>query len=325
MRTVTILAMEQAMAASVMGPMDIFRQAGFTWNYIFGQEPTPLFTTQIATLDGQPVQAFNGALIAPHCAAGEVDSTDIILVASFASYDPLQHAGQVGDWLRLHHSRGAVIGSVCLGSFLLAATGLLDGKTATTHWGFADAFREHFPNVKLLPDKLIADEGDLLTSGACNSYIDLSLYLIERFCGLETALECSKTILHDRGRSSQTPYSTRRFRKDHGDPEVLAVQEQLENSNGGHPDISGLAKEHGMSRRSFERRFKAATGDAPLTYLQRLRVEAAKRMLETAPRSFNEIAYELGYEDSSFFRKVFKKHTGLLPREYRQKFRSIRT
>lgn len=321
MKKVAILAMEQAMAASVMGPMDIFGQAGLTWNHIFGQTPAPRFEVKIATLDGRPVTAFGGAPITPHCAADSIETTDLILVASFASYDPLAHAGQVGSWLRHHRRYGTLIASVCLGSFLLAATGLLDGKTATTHWGFVEEFREHFPQVRLRPDKLITDEGDLLTSGACNSYIDLSLYLIERFCGPEIALECSKTILHDRGRSSQTPYAVHRFRKEHGDPQILAVQHHLEENCNAPHDIDRLAKQHGMSRRSLERRFKAATGDPLLIYLQFLRVEKAKRLLETVPHSFNEIAYQLGYEDSSFFRKLFKKHTGLLPREYRQKFR----
>lgn len=321
MKKVTILAMEQAMAASVMGPMDIFCQAGLTWNHIFGQPPKPRFEVNIVTLDGKATSAFNGATITPHCAAEAVEATDLILIASFASYEPLNHAEQVGKWLRRHRQQGAIIGSICLGTFLLAATGLLDGMTATTHWGFVEEFREHFPQVKLRPDRLITDEGNLLTSGACNSYIDLSLYLIERFCGPEVALECSKTVLHDRGRTSQTPYAVHRFRKEHGDTLILAVQQQLEESCGAAHDVEHLAKKHGMSRRSFERRFKAATGDAPLLYLQRLRVETAKYLLETAAHSFNEIAYQLGYEDSSFFRKVFKKHTGLLPREYRQKFR----
>jgi transcriptional regulator GlxA family with amidase domain len=323
MRKVTILAMEQAMAASVMGPMDIFCQAGVTWNHIFGQTPAPHFEIKIVTLDGHPVTAFSGAPIAPHCAAEAIKTTDLILIASFASYEPLAHAERVANWLSHHHCRGTVIGSICLGSFLLAATGLLDGKTATTHWGFAEAFRELFPAVNLRQDKLIVDEGDLLTAGACNSYIDLSLHLIERFCGPEVGLECSKTILHDRVRSSQTPYAVHRFRKEHGDHQILAVQQQLEENFCENSNIEGLAREHGMSRRSFERRFKAATGDPPLLYMHRLRVETAKRILESAALSFNEIAYQLGYEDSSSFRKVFKKHTGLLPQEYRQKFSRI--
>lgn len=321
MRKVTILALDHAMAGSVMGPMDIFCQAGLTWNYIFGKTPAPLFEVEIVTLGGRPVPSFNGAEIRPHRAAEDITATDLILVSSFASFDTLAKAEQSGDWLRKHHDRGAVIGSICLGSFLLAATGLLDGKTATTHWGFVEPFRERFPRVLLRPDKLITDEGSLLCSGACNSYIDLSLHLVERFCGPEVALECSKTLLHDRGRDSQAPYAVHRFRKDHNDQRILEIQCRLEENCGAHYDIELLAKEHGMSRRSFERRFKTATGEPPLLYLQRLRVEVAKQLLESAPQSFNEITFRVGYEDSSFFRKIFRKHTGLSPQDYRRKFR----
>lgn len=321
MKKVTILALDNAMATSVMGPMDIFCQAGLTWNYIFGKNPDPRFEVEIVTLSGGPVPSFNGAEIRPHRAAEEIIETDLILISSFASFDTLACADRAGAWLRKYHDRGAVIGSICLGSFLLAATGLLDGKTATTHWGFVEPFRERFPRVQLRPDKLITDEGSLLCSGACNSYIDLSLHLIERFCGPEVALECSKTILHDTGRDTQAPYAVHRFRKDHNDQQVLEIQCRLEENCGAHYDIDLLAKEHGMSRRSFERRFKTATGEPPLLYLQRLRVETAKQLLESAPQSFNEITFRVGYEDSSFFRKIFRKHTGLSPQDYRRKFR----
>jgi transcriptional regulator GlxA family with amidase domain len=321
MKKVTILALEQAMGTSVMGPMDIFCQAGLTWNFILGRTPAPLFEVNIVTLGGEPVTSFNGAEIRPHLAAEEVAATDLILVSSFASFDTLACADRAGEWLRNHHSRGTVIGAICLGSFLLAATGLLDGKTATTHWGFVEHFRERFPRVLLRPDKLITDEGNLLCSGACHSYIDLSLHLIERFCGPDIALECSKAILHDRGRDTQKPYAVHRFRKDHNDQRILEIQFQLEENCGAHYDIELLAREHGMSRRSFERRFKTATGEPPLLYLQRLRVETAKQLLESNPQSFNEITCRVGYEDSSFFRKIFRKHTGLSPQDYRRKFR----
>jgi transcriptional regulator GlxA family with amidase domain len=263
MKKVTILALENAMGASVMGTMDIFCQVGMTWNYIFGQPFAPRFQVAIVTLDGRPVKCFNSANIAPHCSAESVEATDLILVSSFAGFETLACADRAGEWLRHHHGHGAVIGSICIGSFLLAATGLLNGRTATTHWGFVEEFRKRFPKVQLRPDRLITDEGSLLTSGACNSYIDLSLYLIERFCGPETSLECSKTILHDRGRSSQAPYAVHRFRKDHNDQKILAAQQRLEADYGKTVDLDRLARNFGMSRRSFERRFKSATGEAP--------------------------------------------------------------
>lgn len=322
MKKITILALDKAVASSVIGTMDIFYQAGLTWNYLFGRDPIRYFDVEIVTRTGKPVKGLNGISIQPHRSMADVESTDIIMVSSFFDYDILKGSRETFDWLNEHHSRGTTLASICVGSFVLAEAGLLDGKTATTHWGFANEFRRRYPRVKLLPEQLITDEGDLLCSGACNSYIDLSLYLIERFFGRKLALECAKTMLHDFGRSSQTPYMVFQFPKSHGDTGVCVAQEWIEQHYKEKINISALSDLHGMSQRAFERRFKQATGDSPLFYLQRVRVEAAKRMLETGNRTFNEITYSVGYEDSSFFRKLFKKHTGLLPKTYRQKFQA---
>lgn len=320
MKKITILALNNAISSSVMGTMDIFSQAGITYNFIMGLDPEPYFNVKIATQDGNPVTCFNDAQIHPHCSAKEVVSTDLIIIPAFYDFETLSSNRQSIDWLKDHYSRGTTIGSICLGTFFLAETGLLDGKTATTHWGFTREFRKRYPQVKLKPKQIITDEGDLLCSGACNSYIDLSIYLIERYCGRKVAVECSKTMIHDFARSSQAPYTMFQSKKDHNDTQILSVQETIEDnfSDGFNPDI--LAKENGMSRRTFERRFKTATGDTLLIYLQRLRVEAAKHMFETGSHTFEEIAYQVGYEDSGFFRKLFIRHTGLRPKEYKTKF-----
>jgi transcriptional regulator GlxA family with amidase domain len=203
---------------------------------------------------------------------------------------------------------------------VLAETGLLDGKTATTHWGFADQFQRRYPQIKLKPERLITDEGNLFCSGGYNGGIDLSLYLVEKYCGHEVALQSSKSVIADIGRTSQAPYAIFQFQKDHRDKQILVVQEWIENNFDQNFNYNQLARHHGMSRRTFERRFKAATGDTPLTYQQRIRVEAAKRLLEDGNRSFDEITYQVGYEDSSSFRKIFLKQTSLRPREYQKKF-----
>ncbi|MCP3939866.1 MAG: helix-turn-helix domain-containing protein [Desulfobacteraceae bacterium] len=154
----------------------------------------------------------------------------------------------------------------------------------------------------------------------CNSYIDLSVYLIERYCGSRTAMECSKAMIHDFGRDSQAPYTVFQRSRDHQDKNIAAVQEFMEKNSEESFQPEMLAKKYGMSRRTFERHFKNATGHTPLHYLQQIRVEKAKLQLETSTYSFDEIAYETGYEDSGFFRKIFKKHTGLLPSQYRSRF-----
>lgn len=320
MKTVTILALESAMSASVMGAMDIFAQAGFTYNYLMGRELEPYFEVKIASRDGKPVKCFNDARILPHCGVDDVKSTDLLIISSFTDFEILPLNKGLHDWVKEQHDKGTTIGSVCLGSFFLAETGLLDGKTATTHWGFVREFRKRFPRITLQPEKLITDEGNLLCSGACNSYIDLSVYLIERFCGRNAALQSSKTMVHDFARSSQAPYIVFQHKRDHQDEQILAIQDYMEEKYFLPFNSEQLAREFGMSRRTFERRFKKATHHTPILYLQRSRVEAAKQMLETSLQTFDEIAYNVGYEDSSFFRKVFVKHTGLRPSEYKAKF-----
>jgi transcriptional regulator GlxA family with amidase domain len=324
MKKVTILAMFNTMASTVVGPLDIFFQAGVIWNYFQGKKPRPLFKTRIVTTDGKPFKCLNGTIISPDGSIHDVDATDLIIVSSILDIEKtMKYEGEALDWLTHHHGRGTHIASICTGAFVLAETGLLDGKTATTHWGAADEFRQRYPRIDLKPERLITDEGDLFCSGGMNAGSDLSLYLVEKYCGHEVALQSSKSMISDIGRTLQTPYSIFQFQKDHNDDQILSVQKLMEeNFDESHP-YEDLARRFGMSRRTFERRFKAATGDTPLVYLQRVRVEEAKRMFETENLSFDEIAYNVGYEDASAFRKIFLKQTGLRPTEYKRRFQRI--
>ena len=324
MKKVTILAMFNTMASTVMGPLDIFYQAGVIWNYFRGERPKPLFDTKIVTTDGKPFRCLNGTVVTPDGSIHSVDATDLIVVSSILSIEKtMKYQGEVVPWLRHHYGQGTHIASICTGAFVLAETGLLDGKTATTHWGAADEFKKRYPRVRLKPERLITDEGDLYCSGGMNAGSDLSLYLVEKYCGHEVALQSSKTMISDIGRTLQTPYSIFQFQKDHNDPQILSAQKLLEQNFHQSYPYEELARKFGMSRRTFERRFKAATGDTPLVYLQRIRVEMAKRMLETEDSSFDEIVYRVGYGDTSAFRKIFLKQTGLLPTEYKRRFKRI--
>lgn len=316
----TVLALDNVLASSVMGPIDIFCQTGKTYNYITGKDPVSYFDVKIVTKDGKPAESRNRPAIYPDDSIGDVHTADLIVVSSFDDYATVTSSRESIQWLREQSKKGAVIAGICAGTYILAETGLLDGKTATTHWGFADDFRRRYPQVVLRPEQIITDEGNLICSGGCSSYIDLSIYLVEKFCGREIALQSSKAILHDRGRNSQVPYVVCRFATAHNDREILKIQEWFEKNYNRAVIISKLAREFGLSRRVFERRFKAATGQTPLAYLQRLRVEMAKKMLETGRKSFSEISFLVGYEDASFFRRLFKKHTQLLPKQYREKF-----
>jgi len=324
MKTVTILAMFNTMASTVMGPLDVFFQAGVMWNYFQGEKPRPFFKTQVVTTDGNPFKCLNGTIIQPDGSIHDVDATDLIIVSSIMDIEKtLKYEGEALDWLTHRYGQGTHLASICTGAFVLAETGLLDGKTATTHWGAADEFRRRYPRIDLKPERLITDEGDLFCSGGMNAGSDLSLYLVGKYCGHEVALQSSKSMISDIGRTLQTPYSIFQFQKDHNDEQILSVQQLMEESFDESYPYEGLARRFGMSRRTFERRFKAATGDTPLVYLQRVRVEEAKRMMETQSLSFDEIAYSVGYEDPSAFRKIFLKQTGLRPTEYKRRFQRI--
>jgi transcriptional regulator GlxA family with amidase domain len=324
MKRVTILAMYKAMASSVIGPMDVFYQAGVMWNHFQGQKLTPFFRTEVVTIDGKPLKCLNGVRMLPDGSIRDVDSTDLIVISSILDIDKtMKYEGEVFDWLKGHYRRGTHIATICTGAFVLAETGLLDGKTATTHWSAAQEFRRRYPRVELKPERLITDEGDLFCSGGMNAGTDLSLYLVEKHCGHDVALQSSKTMISDIGRTLQAPYAIFQFQKDHDDREILAVQTLMEEDFDQNYPYEELAQRFGMSRRTFERRFKAATGDTPLIYLQRVRVEAAKKMLETRNLSFEEISYRVGYEDTGAFRKVFLRQTGLRPREYQRRFQRI--
>lgn len=321
MKQITILGIQHTIATTVFGPMDVFSQAGLLWNTINDLPLTPHFTVKIATIDGSPVTCLNNAILTPHLSVDDIDNTDLVIIPSIANvHKTIEKNRALLDWIMMQYKKGAGIASVCTGAFFLAETGLLDGRSATTHWGFVDQFTQMYPAVNLKPERLITDEGNLYCAGALGAGIDLSLYLVEKFCGREIAIQCAKSLIHDTGRSSQAPYRVFRFQKNHSDEEIRITQEWIEANFSKEINVGLIADRHGMTRRTFERRFKNATGDTPLNYIQRTRVEKAKQLLENAEINLNEICRRVGYEDSSHFRAVFKKHTGLLPSEYQKKF-----
>lgn len=319
MKRVLILAFGNTVASTFTGPLDVFHQAGRLYDRLMGGREVPYFEVELVSLDGETFTTRTGMRVTPHRRVADAGRADLVLVSSLASLNSDRYPGAV-DWLEEQAEKGADLASVCTGAFLLAATGLLDGKQATTHWAFADAFRERFPAVHLRPERIITDEGNLYCSAGFTAAVDLSLYLVEKYCGREVALHTAKAMVADPGRSSQSPYAVFRLRKDHGDAVVLEVQDWLETHYPEkilYPDLAGR---FGLSPRSLERRFKSATGATPLHYLHRVRVEASKRLLEETDKSFEEITWEVGYGDGGFFRKVFVKETGMRPVVYRRRF-----
>jgi transcriptional regulator GlxA family with amidase domain len=224
------------------------------------------------------------------------------------------------DWIREQYKYGAEIASICTGTFLLAATGLLDGKTASTHWNAARDFKQLFPNVNLQVDKLIAVEEGIYTNGGAYSFLNLGLFLVEKFFDRDTAIFCSKVFQIEIDRQSQSPFFIFQAQKNHGDDLILEAQNHIEENLGEKISFEELAGKLAISRRNFDRRFIKATGNTPVEYLQRVKVEKAKRNLEKGRKSVFEVMNDVGYSDDKAFREVFKKITGLSPLDYKAKY-----
>jgi transcriptional regulator GlxA family with amidase domain len=323
MINVTVLAMENTSASAITGPMDVFYQAGVLWNYFNGKKITPYFQVKAVTVDGAPFKCSNGVRMAADGSIEDVQSADLIVVSSIINVErTLQEHDRTIRWLAEQYEKGAHIASICTGSFLLAESGLLDGKIATTHWAYADQFKKRYPRVQLEIERPITDDGDLLCSGGYTASIDISLYLVEKYCGADVAAQSSRILIPNyEAAAALMPHASVGCQKTHRDDQILSVQEWIETHFNKNFDYDELASRSHMSRRTLERRFKAATGKTPLSYQQCVRVKAAKQMLESGMHSFDEITCQVGYEDSSSFRKVFQKYTRLSPSEYRNRKR----
>jgi transcriptional regulator GlxA family with amidase domain len=223
-------------------------------------------------------------------------------------------------WLLDRHAQGTVLASNCGGAFALAATGLLAGRPATTHWYFADQFRVRFPDVRLEIDRMVIDDGDIVTAGGLMAWTDLGLRIVERLLGPTVMMETARFLLIDPGGREQKNYASFAPRLTHGDEAILRVQHWLQARGVGPVAVPAMASEAGMEERTFQRRFKAATGMTPVEYVQHLRVGKARELLEFTRRTVDQIAWGVGYEDAAAFRKLFHRITGLSPHEYRQRF-----
>src|SRR5438445_907222 len=252
----------------------------------------------------------------------EVRKSELVLVPALdpdvASHLALNRA--VVPWLRRIHLAGADVASACTGAFLLAEAGILDGKAATTHWAFQDEFRRRYPRVRLEPQAIVVDQGRVVTAGGATSFLSLALYLVERIFGAEVARAASKMFLVDVNKSPQSAYAIFNTQKTHGDEEILRAQDLLERDLADAPSVPALARRVAMSPRNFVRRFHQATGNSPRDYIQRLRIETAKRALEGAAKPLTAIAGEVGYRDVVAFRRLFQRWTGLSPSEYRARY-----
>ncbi len=316
---VSILATEGVFASTLMQAKDFFHMASLRFARQQGSAASAGFAIQLVSPDGLPARSFSNVLLPVESALDDADV--IILPAIWGGFDSFcTRYPNVLGWLQERHAAGSVICGEASGVFWMAEAGLLDGKEATTYWRFFSEFAERFPSVLLNKDKHLTDADNLYCVSGATSASDLYTYLIERFCGANVAQAVARDLLNEVHRS----YTPGRIgfggQKLHQDLSILQIQQWLEEHFTEKFRFEDMAREHGMSIRNFMRRFQAATGDKPLHYLQRLRVETAKSLLSATRKSIKTISYEVGYDDASFFARLFRQHTGHSPNHYRRQF-----
>ena len=322
MREITVLLLDQMFSSTAIGPMEVFRHAGSLWNVLTGTKLAPSFHVRTASADGRPVRCDGDIRIQPNQALKDVGKTDLIFVPTtgLSVDDVVERNAAIVPWLKRRSTAGVAVASVCSGVGLVAAAGLLDGKRATTHWGLAERFRQKYPLVKWMPELMVTEDRGFYCGGGVNASLDLSVYLVERFCGHDIAMQTSKALLIEMPRAWQSGFAIVPLRTGHTDDTISSAQEWMHKNFAKTFPLEDPARRVGMSVRNFVRRFKGATGDSPLIYLQKLRIAAAKRMLESNHRSMQEICDAVGYQDVAFFRSLFQRHTGVSPSAYRQRF-----
>jgi transcriptional regulator GlxA family with amidase domain len=326
MANITFIICTGCQFSGISGLIDCLHVANRRHAMHTEQSTDPLFTTRIISSDMKAVQVSGGYSVMPESRLQDVEHTDVVVVPSIIPYSDFLPAflpanvASFLDWIVARYKQGTTIASTCIGSFVLAETGLLDGRQATTHWFYAGLFRRRYPAVILNPDKVLTIDRGLICTGAVSAFYYLGLHLIEKYGSPCLAAQCAKSFLVDSGIVSQASYSMFNANKSHGDKNILNAQELIESNFAGTMKMKDLARQVGISPRHFIRRFKTATGETPLRYLQQVRVDKAKDLLETTPETINEITKIIGYENDSSFRKLFNEATGLSPSKYRSQF-----
>src|SRR3569623_1706755 len=319
---VTVVLMEDGLSSTAVMPAEIFHCAGTLWDDLHCRPRHRPFRVRTVTLGGASVRSPYGFDMAPAGAIEDVESSDIVIVPTSGMELDLKlvEHSRLLPWLRRLHEQGAYVVGVCMGAAYLAEAGLLDGKVATTHWALCDEFQERWPNVCWHPEMFVTEDSRLLCSGGVCGSIDVSLYLVEKLCGHDVAVQCAKALLLPMPRILQSGYAMLPVSRAHDDERIRAVEAYLQANF--HRDLPtrALADRAGLGARTFVRHFKAATGSLPGAYLQALRIEAAKAMLERDARPIQAIRCEIGYDAVAFFRSLITRHTGMPTAEYRAHF-----
>lgn len=304
---------------NIVGTHQIFNQVNA---FLEEKGEKPVFKVELIGMEN-PTRQTNGLFsVSPEKLIAQVSKTDLIVIP--AIHDSPETAfinnKELIPWLKIQHQQGAEIVSLCVAAFFLAETGLLDGKQCSTHWIHAQDFKSRYPKAKLVADKILTEDHGIYTSGGAYSYLNLLIYLVEKYAGREIAVLTSKTFMIDLDKNSQSPFIIFQGQKEHEDEPVKKVQEFIEENYTSKMSVSHLAEIFAFSRRSLERRFKKATSNTVSEYIQRVKVEAAKKNLEKDRKNVNEVMYDVGYSDAKAFRSTFKKFTGISPVQYRNKY-----
>jgi len=319
MKQVTIVVPKgSANLSSIVGSFQILSRANVFWQKAGNR---PRMEIRIAGFETE--LKLDAGLFSIHPVnIKDIVKTDLVIIPSIDyEYDNVikENAALIA-WIKEQYKSGAEIASICTGAFLLAATGLLEGKTCSTHWNTATDFRRMFPNIDLQIDKLISAQQGIYTNGGAFSFLNLVLFLVEKYFDRQTAILCSKVFQIEIDRTSQSPFFIFQTQKNHGDELIGQAQTYIEENLGEKISFENLASKLAISRRNFDRRFIKATGNTPVEYLQRVKVEIAKNTLERGRKSIFEVMCDVGYSDDKAFREVFKKITGLSPLDYKAKY-----
>lgn len=312
----------EAVLSSIIGAYKIFNKINDYFRMINKSEE-PMFSVDLVGLKEETSLYGGSFLVRPTKYIDEVEKTDLIIITTIVGdfQQELKNNASFIPWIkqqRIKHN--AEVASLCTGAFLLAETGLLNGKSATTHWMAHDAFKMLYPQVNLLPERIITEDNGIYSSGGAYSFLNLLLYLVEKYAGREAAIWCAKLFEIEFDRSNQNQFIIFQGQKDHADEPIKEAQHFIEENYQDKISVNDLAERYAISRRNFVRRFKKATDNTPLEYIQRVKIEAAKKNLESSTDNVNEVMYGVGYNDTKAFRNTFRKFTGLSPLEYRSKY-----